>query len=165
MPTVTVRETLDVPVDDVWNCIVDVASYPDFMTSVRTIEVLRTRVVPADRPGDPDLVEAVVGWETDIDDAVLRWVERELRDPGRRRVDFVQVSGDLEVFAGHWQVDGLDPGTTRVELSVHFEIGLDMLREVLDPYAMRAIEDNSRAMLASLQDRARVGPAPGGRAG
>jgi ribosome-associated toxin RatA of RatAB toxin-antitoxin module len=153
MPTVTVVETLDVPADEVWACVVDVASYPEYMESVRTIEVLRS--VARIGPDGGELHEAVVGWEIVLEDAVLRWVEREIRDPVRRRVDFEQISGDLAVFGGHWQVDRLDAGRTRVELSVRFEIGLEMLREILDPYAERAIRDNSQGMLSSLDQRAR----------
>jgi coenzyme Q-binding protein COQ10 len=155
MPTVTVVEMLDVPVDEVWNCIVDVASYPDYMASVRITEVLRTSTRAGDGVGSADIEEAIVGWETEIDDAVLRWVEREVRDPERRRVEFEQVSGDLAVFEGHWQLESLDPRMTRIELSVHFEIGLELLREILDPYATKAIEENCRTMLTSLEGRAR----------
>ncbi|MNY71707.1 hypothetical protein D3C86_2101090 [compost metagenome] len=39
---------------------------------------------------------------------------------------------------------------TRAVLSIRFEIGIPMLREMLDPIAERALIENSRLMLRSL---------------
>lgn len=144
VPVVTVQAQVRAPVDAVWARVVDVAAYPERMASVRRIAILESAV----RDGQD---ESVVGWETEVEDGILRWVELEIRDPVARRVQFDQLSGDLKIFRGHWQVDPIDEQTTAVELVVEFEIGLDLLREVLNPYASEVIERNSREMLRALE--------------
>jgi ribosome-associated toxin RatA of RatAB toxin-antitoxin module len=144
VPVVVVSEKLQVPVEDVWRAVIDVESYPDRMDCVRRIECLEYT------EGADGVQAAVVGWEVELDGSVLRWVEREHRDPARRQVTFEQVSGDLDVFRGTWTLLPYGDGGTEATLSVEFEIGMALLRDVLDGFATDAIRKNSAEMLRSL---------------
>ena len=144
MPHVVAKVRLDADPGTVWRQVTAVGDFPDLMESVRVVEELSVQ-------GDPDtVVEAVVGWEVELDGAVLRWVEREVRDAQARTVRFSQISGDLTRFEGEWRIAPHPDGGTDSRLEIDFEIGFPMLREVLDPYATRLILDNSTSMLLAL---------------
>ena len=145
MPFVAVSERLKSTVDATWALVRDVERYPTLMESVRRVE----RLSEEDGTGT-----SAVGWEVEIEGSVLRWIERETVDEERRRITFEQQSGDLDRFRGHWQVTPIDAETTEVTLEIDFEIGIPMLREVLDPFATDAIRRNSVDMLLSLGPRA-----------
>lgn len=148
MPFVAVSERLKSSVDAVWDLVRDVERYPSLMESVRRVERLSAG------PEVDGASTSTVGWEVEIEGSVLRWVERETTDERRMRITFEQESGDLDRFRGHWQVTPVDAETTEVTLEIDFEIGIPMLREVLDPFATDAIRRNSVDMLLSLGPRA-----------
>lgn len=148
MPVVTVSKRLIARAEDVWERVCDIESYPQFMESVISTSVLSRQ----DRPDG--IVEAVAEWQVLLKGSVLKWSEREWRDSALRRLTFEQVSGDLERFEGFWQVDEVGDGITEATLEVDFEIGIAMLRPMLDPVAVRALEQNSSDMLLSLGERA-----------
>lgn len=148
MPLVVVTERVKSPAHVVWELVRDVERYPELMPSVRRIERLSHEEAP------DGSTTSVVGWEVEIEGSVLMWVEREVADPTGMRVTFDQRSGDLDRFRGHWQVTPEGPEITGVSLVIDFEIGMPMLREVLDPFATEAIERNAIDMLLSLGPRA-----------
>lgn len=148
MPIVTVSERLIASADDVWKRICDIESYPTFMDSV-----IRTRVLSEEVRSD-GTTEAVTEWEVLLKGSVLKWSEREHRDPSKWRLTYEQVAGDLERFSGFWQVTRVTEEITEATLEVDFEIGIPMLRPMLEPVAVRAIERNSSDMLVSLGRRA-----------
>ncbi|MEU4805086.1 SRPBCC family protein [Actinosynnema sp. NPDC023587] len=152
MPLVLVEELIASPVDQVWDVIVDVESYPRIMEPVRKVEVLSR----ADE-------EVTTEWEVELKGSVLKWVEREVHDRESWHISYEQVSGDLEQFGGYWHLTTVDDGHTRAVLCVEFEIGIPMLKDMLDPVASRALEQNSRLMLRSIGDIAATPVAVAGR--
>jgi coenzyme Q-binding protein COQ10 len=60
----------------------------------------------------------------------------------------------MERFQGHWQVTRITDEITEAALVVDFEIGIEMLRPMLEPVAVRAVHRNSTEMLRSLGPRA-----------
>jgi coenzyme Q-binding protein COQ10 len=142
MPIVHVVEVIEAPFQEIWDAVCDIERYPEFMDVVREMKVL---------DHGPDW--AISSWSVQLKGSVLNWEEKELRDLEKRRVSYEQREGDLEQFSGYWQFEIIGPETTRAELYVDFEIGIPMLREMLDPVATKAIEDNSRRMLRALARR------------
>jgi ribosome-associated toxin RatA of RatAB toxin-antitoxin module len=148
MPLVEVTERVDAPIARVWEVVNDIESYPEMMEPVISIEVL---------DDGPDY--RVARWEIELKGCVMGWVERESVSSEQYRIDFQQAKGegDLEEFDGYWQLSQLSESSTSVTLSVHFEIGMPMLSEMLDPVAEQAIRDNSRSMLTALASHAAQG--------
>ena len=142
MPTVEVTENLSSPVEVTWRLICDEEAYRR-MGPVRSLDVL---VDEGDR--------MTTRWEIELKGSILVWEQREHRDALRRRIEFHQLDGDLERFDGYWQLTERPDGSTDACLSVDFEIGIPMLRDMLDPVASRAIRENSRKMLLSLAPQA-----------
>jgi ribosome-associated toxin RatA of RatAB toxin-antitoxin module len=140
MPRIKVTEILDAPIKDVWELICDLDSYPRIMDPVRSIKILS-------KGKDWTLV----GWEVELKGSILRWTEREDRYPQNYRVVYEQVDGDLEMLQGHWELREIDGNRTEATLEIEFEIGIPMLRDMLNPIAERALRENARIMLRSLQ--------------
>ncbi|MBD0020416.1 hypothetical protein GII33_06885 [Gordonia pseudamarae] len=148
MPVVTVQERLDASRAAVWKQLCDVESYPEYMESIADIRV-------DSRTTRPDgLVDTVVSWQATVKGSVLRWTERELRYDADYRLTFQQLSGDLEVYQGYWEVRALDDGSAEATLEVEFDIGLPELRPMLEPLVVEAIRTNSTGMLRALGQRA-----------
>jgi coenzyme Q-binding protein COQ10 len=148
MPVVRVTERLLVPEEVVWNLVCDLESYPKLMDSVVSIGVV------SETPGPGGTVDTIADWEIMLKGSILKWRERDHRDPAARRVTYSQVSGDMERFQGFWQVNKITDEITEAVLEVDFEIGIEMLRPMLEPVAVRAVHRNSTEMLRSLGPRA-----------
>lgn len=148
MPVVRVTERLRVPEAEVWDLVCDVEAYPKLMESVIAIRVVSEETLPDGR------TEAIADWEIELKGSILKWQERDTRDPVARRITYSQVSGDMERFEGFWQVTRIDDEVTEAVLEVDFEIGIEMLKPMLEPVAVRAVGRNSTEMLRSLGPRA-----------
>jgi ribosome-associated toxin RatA of RatAB toxin-antitoxin module len=139
MPLVEVTEIMPAPVQRLWDVIGNVEAYPNLMSHVRSLKVLEAG------PG-----YRITAWEVDCKGFIMRWTEREESDRERLRIDYRQIEGDMSLFEGFWQLRALGADVSEVTLSVQFEIGVPMLSEMLDPFAERAIRENSRKMLESI---------------
>lgn len=142
MPNVEVSWNINAPLDEVWRAVNDIEAYPDFMDNVRRVEILSS--TPEER---------MSSWSVLLKGSVLEWTERETVDASRRRIAFRQVDGDLDLFAGAWQLTGGDDGRVVVSLDVEFEIGIPLLADMLNPVAARALRDNSTQMLSEIERR------------
>jgi ribosome-associated toxin RatA of RatAB toxin-antitoxin module len=136
MPLIIVRERIEEPIDKVWELVRNIEEYPRFMQPVREVKILS-------RSGDITDAE----WSVELKGSLLQWSERETCREADHRIDFVQIEGDLEKFEGHWDLKTLDDGATEVELRVDFEIGIPMLRDMLNPVAEKALRENAITML------------------
>ena len=139
VPLVEVQEHIAAPIATVWEWVNDIESYPELMEPVLAVEVTER--------GEAHRVAA---WEIELKGCVMRWVEHEDIDPERYRIDYRQLDGDLAEFEGYWQLGPLGESETTVTLTVSFDVGTPMLREMLNPVAERAIRENSASMLRSL---------------
>jgi ribosome-associated toxin RatA of RatAB toxin-antitoxin module len=108
---------------------------------------------------DADRASRVSAWSVFLKGSILEWTESDQIDDDQQRIDFHQVDGDLEHFAGYWQVLGCDddPQACEVVLYVDFEIGIPLLADMLNPVAKTALEENSTKMLRGLEQRAVAG--------
>ena len=100
----------------VWQTIVDIERYPDYMPNVAS-----TTVLEASDAG------RLATWELVLRGSILRWTERGTIDDDARRIAFEQVSGDLAVFRGEWRLEGGDGTPLRAVLEAEFEIGIPLL--------------------------------------
>lgn len=141
MPIVHTTHTTDRPATDVWAAVLDCESFPSYMAEVVDVELLRD-----------EGAHRVARWSVLLKGSELEWEEEESIDAERMRIDFKQLDGDLAHFSGYWQV-GVADGRTVVELYVDFDIGIPLMADMLNPVAARALEDNSKGILASLGNR------------
>jgi ribosome-associated toxin RatA of RatAB toxin-antitoxin module len=148
MPLVTVVEVMPAPVNRVWEVVNDIESYPRLMKHVRSVEV-RER----------GLNYRVSTWEVELKGCIMRWIEHEEINAAQYRIEYHQVEGEMQTFEGIWQLEQQTDETTRVTLSVQFDVGIPSLCEMLNPICERAILDSSQGMLLSLASAATQQPA------
>jgi ribosome-associated toxin RatA of RatAB toxin-antitoxin module len=116
----------------------DLASYPTHSESVRSVTV--TQVA-----GDVTLSR----WEVAFRNGILRWSEQDTFDRAALRIDFTQLEGDVDEFAGSWVCADLDGGC-RVTFEARIDLGVPTLADVLEPIATRALLDNTASIVRGL---------------
>jgi ribosome-associated toxin RatA of RatAB toxin-antitoxin module len=141
MPRVDVSIDICAPVDDVWNAVADVLSYPKFMPSVNRVEHL----------GHDSDGSMLTSWSVSLKGSNLEWTERDIADHSSRRLSFVQLDGDLDQFEGVWSVTEGEAGYVTIRLVCDFDIGIPLLAEMLNPVAARALSENCETMLRQIE--------------
>ncbi|GAB3131421.1 aromatase/cyclase [Tsukamurella serpentis] len=126
--------------DAVFARIVDFGAYPEVCPDVVSVSV-------GSAPVDGSMEST---WEVRFRGGTMIWTERDAVDSARRVCEFVQTSGDLEVFSGTWHVQSTDAGRVAISFECVFDIGVPSLADMLNPVAGRAITDNIRSMIDGL---------------
>lgn len=144
--TVDVDVEIAAPASEVWSVVLDIESYPQYMTTVRRVDIVHD-----------DDGHRVSEWSVILKGSVLEWTESEVVDHDAMRIKFHQLDGDLDVFEGFWSVEASDEGPTRVRMHVEFDIGIRLLAEMLNPVAERALRENALSMLRALEARTQPG--------
>jgi ribosome-associated toxin RatA of RatAB toxin-antitoxin module len=141
MPNVELDLDIRAPVERVWLAVTDIERYSRTMENVRSARVLEVISTTARR----------CAWSVTLKGSILEWEEIEHLDHDRHIVEFNQLSGDMEVFAGRWTLEERSPALTNVRFSVDFEIGIPLLAEMLNPVAQRSLRDNCSEMLLGIE--------------
>ncbi len=140
MPVVRVEEVLNSEIENVWNTLRAVERYPLLMDPVKSIVVVEK--------GENF---AISEWEVVLKGSLLKWLERAEFFPDEYRIQYSQVDGDLQWLRGFWKLRSLSPDVTEAILEIDFEIGIPILQDMLNPIAERALGENARLMLLSLE--------------
>lgn len=136
--SVRVHVGLTADPDHVFDVLQDFESYPRLTPAVREVHILdRTPEVITSR------------WAVNFRGGVLQWVERDLIDPVARTIAFDQLEGDFHRFSGVWTVSAQGDRTV-VEFSSEFDLGMATLAQILNPVAMRALQENISLLLRGL---------------
>lgn len=133
---------------DVFERVADVERFPELMPVVESVSILEEDAYGA----------RVVDWGVRLRGSLLKWRERAVVGRDQLRIEFMQLDGDLEVFAGWWQVRQ-EAGVTTVEVSVEFLIGIPLLANMLQPVAGESLQNSLRAMLTGIGGAPEVGDA------
>ena len=127
--------------EDVFDRICDFERYPELTDAVRSVIVVAR-----------DDGSVASEWEVRFRNGILRWSETDRIDAARRTIDFEQLDGDFESFAGRWSVHARDGGCT-VGFEAAFDLGMPTLAEMLDPIAESALRENVARILTGLTGR------------
>lgn len=141
MPNVEVTQTIRGDRKKIYDLIADMESYPRFMPSLNSLEVL-----------DRGEGWTVTSWDTSISGMNFRWQERDEFDPENTRISYRQLTGDLKRFEGEWIIEEVD-GEVNVTLTVDFDFGVPMLSTLLNPVASLKLRQNGEAMLKAIKAR------------
>jgi ribosome-associated toxin RatA of RatAB toxin-antitoxin module len=140
--SIQIAKTLDVDPHRAFDVVYDVESFPTFMPSVTTAEVISS-----------DGARKVVKWEMLIDGAPLDWTEDIRYDRERLTADFKALDGVFLHFDGTWRVRAGDNGT-ELAVSVFYDLGLPEIEEIIGPILDERLRQNLDAMLVNIQARA-----------
>jgi ribosome-associated toxin RatA of RatAB toxin-antitoxin module len=140
MPQISVDMEISAAAAKVWATVVDIERYPESMSSVRWV-----RLLSADGP------ERRSTWSITLKGSILEWEEHEHLDHTNLVMSFQQLSGDMELFEGSWNVTPLADDRTHVKLTIDFEIGIPLLAAMLNPVAQRSLKQNCTEMLEGIE--------------
>ena len=102
MPGVLLEMEIQAPADRVWESVVDIERYPESMENVRWVKILEHE--------EPNVRKTA--WSVNLKGSILEWHDRETLDHVARTMRFRQLSGDMEVFTGSWELTELAPELT-----------------------------------------------------
>ena len=125
--------------EEVFDRIVEFERYPDLVEAVQEVTV--------DRSGDP--AAPISDWVVAFRNGLLRWREVDRLDRPGLRVEFEQLSGDFDVFAGVWVLTRLAVGTG-VVFDARFDFGVPSLASIIDPVAVRVLTETIKLTMEGL---------------
>ncbi|MET7574755.1 SRPBCC family protein [Streptomyces sp. NPDC005492] len=122
----------------VFDRVQDYERYTEYTDTVQSVTVT---------PGRAGTVDSA--WEVRFRSGLLRWTERDVMDPVARRITFDQLTGDFARFTGTWDIAqaGLD---ATVLFTCEFDLGIPSLEPIINPVAMRALEESMGLILRGL---------------
>lgn len=137
--SVSVEVTAAVDADEAYRRLINFEQYPQMTSSVRSVDV--------EPSGDSNVL--ISTWAVDFRGGILRWTERDSIDLVDRVLTFEQVVGDLETFAGRWQVSHAGD-RCRIRFDADLDMGIPSLAAIIDPIATAALQDNVLLILSGL---------------
>ena len=143
MPVVSSSIVIDAPIDRVYNISKDNESFPEFMSDVKSIEVV-------ERDGS----RVVTRWVGIVPTFGLkiRWVQEDLWDDETYRCDFTQVEGDYDAFHGHWQFTAKGEQTEFFS-EMTYEYNVPGLGPLVKKVVHALVTKNVNAVLAAIKQR------------
>lgn len=134
----------------VFDRVQDYERYTDYTDTVRSVTVTpdgTDRTEGTDGTNRTDTVESA--WEVHFRSGLLRWTERDVMDPVARRITFDQLTGDFASFAGTWDITQAYTEVS-VLFTCEFDLGIPSLEPIINPVAMRALDESMGLILRGL---------------
>ena len=139
MPSVLVSKKVSVKIDDIYQLISDMPSYPRFMPDLLSVTLLSR-----------ELNKTTTHWISNVDGRKIEWTEEDLFYPQQYRIEYQQIKGDLKKFTGYWQLAETTEGV-EISLFVDFEFGIPMIAGLLNPLLKKKVRENSENMLTAIE--------------
>ena len=141
MPYVESKITIKGDGNKIYEIIKDMASYPNFMKDLVSVEIL-------ERGED----YTVSHWVSNVDGRKIVWTERDTFYPEDLKITYAQTDGDLKKMEGAWTIEAQGE-ECEVTLAVDFEFGISMIAGLLNPILKKKVRENSENMLKSIKEQ------------
>lgn len=139
MPSVLASKKVSGKIDDIYQLISDMPSYPRFMPDLLSVTLLSR-----------ELNKTTTHWISNVDGRKIEWTEEDLFYPQQYRIEYQQIKGDLKKFTGYWQLAETTEGV-EISLFVDFEFGIPMIAGLLNPLLKKKVRENSENMLTAIE--------------
>ncbi|MBT9175068.1 MAG: Persistence and stress-resistance toxin PasT [candidate division WS2 bacterium] len=126
----------------IFEIIMDLEAYPQYMNAVKKIEIVER--------GEGYVMSK---WTTSASGITLRWTEKDTYDLENLTVHYKLTEGDISKFEGHWKVIPVAENLNLVELKIDFDIGVPMLEAFVGPMAKAVVTQNAKGMLSGLKEK------------
>lgn len=143
MPVVSSSIVIDAPIERVYNIAKDNESFPEFMSDVKSVEVV-------ERDGG----RVVTRWVGIVPTFGLkiRWVQEDLWDDEAYRCDFSQVEGDYDEYHGFWSFESKG-SQTEFFTEMTYEYNVPGLGPLVKKVVHAIVTKNVNAVLESIKQR------------
>lgn len=141
MPYVEAKTVIEGDIDEIYEIIKDMQSYPKFMHDLVSVEIMER--------GENFTVSH---WVSNVDGRRIVWTERDTFYEGDKRIAYQQIKGDLKKMEGQWSLKQMEDGV-EVLLTVDFEFGIPMIAGLLNPLLKKKVRENSENMLSAVKSQ------------
>lgn len=125
--------------DFAWKVISDFSRYPGFMENVDKVET---------RESGP--TEGMSEWFVTIEEAPLRWLEKDHFDRERHEIRFESVDGDFDQISGLWRLRDHEGRGIKVLFDVEYNLGIPVIEDVLGNVLREKMKGNMDSMLGAI---------------
>lgn len=139
MPSVLVSKNVVGNIENIYQLISDMPSYPRFMPDLISVTLL-----------EKEVNKTMTHWVSNVDGRKIEWTEEDIFYPQQYRIEYQQIKGDLKKFAGYWQLAETAEGV-EISLFVDFEFGIPMIAGLLNPLLKKKVRENSENMLSAIE--------------
>lgn len=126
----------------IFEIIMDLEAYPQYMSAVKKIEIVER--------GEGYVFSR---WTTSASGITLKWTEKDTYDQENLTVNYKLTQGDISKFEGYWKVIPVTDNLNKVELKIDFDIGVPMLEAFVGPMAKAVVTQNAKGMLYGLKEK------------
>ncbi|BBO23625.1 MAG: hypothetical protein HND43_05975 [Armatimonadetes bacterium] len=144
MPTVETSVWIDAPLARVYEIAKDNASFPEFMSDVKSLEIVET-----------EGSRVVSDWVGIVPQFLLkvRWRQEDIWDDEAHVCKFRQLSGDYDQLEGSWSF-GEENGGTRFDSVVEYEYNVPTLGPLVRKVVHSIVVKNMDNVLGAIKKRA-----------
>jgi ribosome-associated toxin RatA of RatAB toxin-antitoxin module len=124
-----------------WKIISDYSRYEVFMENVDKVNVLeRTASVGKSE------------WFVTVEEAPLKWVERDYYDEDNYELRFESIDGDFENINGKWKVEDFQNEGIKIYFSIDYNLGIPVIEEVLGHILKDKMKTNIDSMIHAIKE-------------
>lgn len=124
-----------------WKIISDYSRYEEFMENVDKVNILER--------------SASVGkseWFVTVEEAPLKWIERDYYDVDNYELRFESIDGDFENINGRWKVEDFQNEGIKIYFSIDYNLGIPVIEEVLGHILREKMKTNIDSMIHAIKE-------------
>ncbi|MBO7393900.1 MAG: SRPBCC family protein [Abditibacteriota bacterium] len=144
MPIVKSSIDVNAPLDVLYNTAKDIEAFPEFMSDVKSVEILERK---------PDgTVSSWVGIVKEFA-TTIKWVEDDTWDDEAKTCVFKLVKGDYSKYSGVWTFTDLGGGKSRFESEIEVEYDVPMIGALIRGLIAKKMKENVDGMLKAIKEK------------
>jgi ribosome-associated toxin RatA of RatAB toxin-antitoxin module len=124
-----------------WKIISDYSRYEAFMENVDKVNIL-----------ERTLNEGKSEWFVTVEEAPLKWIERDYYDSDNFELRFESIDGDFENINGKWKVEDFQNEGIKIYFSIDYNLGIPVIEEVLGHILKEKMKTNIDSMIHAIKD-------------
>jgi ribosome-associated toxin RatA of RatAB toxin-antitoxin module len=124
-----------------WTIISDYSRYEAIMDNVDRVNVM-----------EKSATEGKSEWFVTVEEAPLRWVERDYYDVDNYELRFESIDGDFENINGRWKVEDFQNEGIKIYFSIDYNLGIPVIEEVLGHILKEKMKTNIDSMIHAIKE-------------
>lgn len=124
-----------------WTIISDYSRYEAIMDNVDRVNVI-----------EKSATEGKSEWFVTVEEAPLKWLERDYYDIDNYELRFESIDGDFENIDGKWKVEDFKNEGIKIYFTVDYNLGIPVIEEVLGHILKEKMKTNIDSMIHAIKE-------------
>ncbi|HUI90645.1 MAG TPA: SRPBCC family protein [Chitinivibrionales bacterium] len=124
-----------------WTIISDYSRYENIMENVDRVNII-----------EKSATEGKSEWFVTVEEAPLKWVERDYYDVDNYELRFESIDGDFENINGKWKVEDFQNEGIKIYFSIDYNLGIPVIEEVLGHILKEKMKTNIDSMIHAIKE-------------